>query len=190
MDYPDLVRQTRSYRRFHEDVLVSRQTLIDLVDLARYTASARNLQPLKYVLAHDRARNDQIFPLLAWAGYLPDWPGPAAGERPAAYIVMLGDTSLGQDFAVDSGIAAQTIMLGASSLGLGGCMIGSIQREKMRSVLQISASYQILLVLALGQPQETVVIDEMAIGNGIEYWRDEAGVHHVPKRPLADLILS
>lgn len=190
MDFANLVLRNRSYRRFHEDVPVPRQTLVDLVDLARLTPSARNLQPLKYFLSHDPHRNALVFPLLAWAGYLPDWPGPGNGERPAAYIVMLGDTRLARDFAVDSGIAAQTILLGATSLGLGGCIVGSVQRERLQRALQIPATYEILLVLALGKPRETVVVEEVGPDRGIEYWRDTAGVHHVPKRSRDEIVLG
>ena len=43
--------------------------------------------------------------------------------------------------------------------------------------------------VALGEPAEKVVIDTAYKGN-IEYWRDEENVHHVPKRPLGELILD
>jgi nitroreductase len=188
--FADLVLVNRSYRRFHEDFALNRQILTDLVDLARHTASARNLQPLKYLLSYDTRRNTLIFNHLAWAGYMSDWPGPMAGERPTAYIVMLGDLRLGKEFAIDCGIAAQTILLGATSRGLGGCMIGSIKREKLREALLITAHCEILLVLALGKPCEEVVIEEVGPEGKIEYWRDDNGVHHVPKRTLAEIILD
>ena len=108
-----------------------------LVDLARLSASAANVQPLKYILSWEPQKNARIFPLLAWAGYLKDWPGPVAGERPAAYIVMLGDKRLRQSFETDQGIAAQSILLGATEKGLGGCIIASIQRRELRELLAI-----------------------------------------------------
>jgi len=74
----DLVRKTRSVRRFRESAEVSMETLEYLVDLARCTASAANKQPLKYVLCSDRETNATVFSRLAWAACLPDWPGPAA----------------------------------------------------------------------------------------------------------------
>lgn len=185
----DLVLKNRSYRRFYEDVPISLDTLRELVNLARLTASARNMQPLKYVLCCDRATNAAIFSTLAWAGYLTDWPGPVEGERPSAYIVVLGDKTLSQSFGVDHGIAMQTILLGATEKGLGGCMIGSIQREKLRQILNIPEQYEILNVVALGKPKETVVIDPVGPDGNIKYWRDKDQVHHVPKRSLAELII-
>ena len=186
----DLILQNRSYRRFRENVPIERETLRALVDLARLSPSAANLQPLKYVLSCDPETNALIFPHLAWAGYLTEWPGPAEGERPAAYIIILGDTQIMQSFGCDHGIAAQSILLGAAERGLGGCMIGSIQREALRAALNIPERYTILLVLALGQPAETSVIEPLGQAGDIKYWRDAAGTHHVPKRSLDDLILD
>jgi len=185
----ELVKGNRSYRRFHQEVAVSLETLKGLVNLARLSASAANLQPLKYLLSCDAEKNAAIFSCLAWAGYLKDWPGPAEGERPAAYIVILGDTEISKNFGCDHGIAAQTILLGARALDLGGCMLGSIQRDRLRELLRIPEKLDILLVIALGRPKETVVLEEVGERGSIKYWRDAQGVHHVPKRRLEDIIL-
>jgi len=186
----DLILSNRSCRRFHEEFAIERRTLEELVELARFSASAANLQPLKYVLSCDPAKNATIFSTLAWAGYLRDWPGPAEGERPAAYIVVLGDTEINNTFGCDHGIAAQSVLLGAREQGLAGCMIGLVKREELRKALEIPARYEILLVLALGKPKEQVVIEDIGEGGSIKYWRDGEGVHHVPKRPLDELIIG
>ena len=186
----ELIHKTRSYRRFHQETAVELETLRELVDLARLSASGANLQPLKYILACEPDNNARIFPLLKWAGYLQDWDGPAEGERPAAYIVILNDTDIRKDAGVDHGIAAQSIMLGATEKGLGGCMIASIDRPALRETLEIPERYKVLLVLALGAPKEEVAIDALGPEGDIRYYRDAAGVHHVPKRPLEDLILA
>ncbi|NLE45787.1 MAG: nitroreductase family protein [Chloroflexi bacterium] len=185
-----LIRKTRSFRRFHQDTPVKLETLRNQVNLARQSASAANLQPFKYILCCDPELNAQIFPSLGWAGYLRDWGGPAEGERPAAYIVILGDTTIRKDFGCDHGIAAQSIMLGLTEQGLGGCMIGSIKRDALRETLGIPAQYEILLVLAIGSPKETVVLEDVGSEGDIRYYRDEQDVHHVPKRLLDDVIID
>lgn len=190
MNLKELVVRNRSYRRFHQDAPVDLDTLRELVDLARLSASGRNMQPLKYKLVNTPEVCARVFPHLAWAGYLKDWPGPAEGERPPAYIVMLGDKTLTQNFGVDPGIAAQSILLGATEKGLGGCIIGSVQREPVARILGIPERYEILYVIALGTPKETVVIEPLPASGDIRYWRDAAGAHHVPKRALADLIVE
>jgi nitroreductase len=185
----ELVLANRSFRRFDESQPVTRETLVELVGLARVTASAANRQPLKYLLSADPETNAKIFPTLAWAAYLTNWPGPGPGERPAAYIVVLVDESIATEWWCDDGIAAQTILLGAVERGLGGCMIGAIQKERLRQALGIPAQLKIRLVLALGKPAETVTLEDLPPGGDIRYWRDEADIHHVPKRRLDELIL-
>jgi nitroreductase len=82
------------------------------------------------------------------------------------------------------------MMLGAVEKGLGGCMLGAINRKQIREILSVPERYKILLVLALGEPAEEVVIDEVGEDGDIKYWRDDEDVHHVPKRSLDALILS
>jgi nitroreductase len=186
----DLILKNRSYRRFYQEVDIKLETLRELVDLARLSASARNAQPLKYILSCEPQKNSLIFPHLAWATFLKAWPGPAEGERPAAYIIILGDTEISSFWDYDAGIAAQSIMLGATEKGLGGCMIANIQREGLRKVLKIPPRYEILLVLALGKPKEKVVIERVEPSGDTQYWRDSKSVHHVPKRPLDEIIIG
>jgi nitroreductase len=186
----DLIRRTRSYRRFYEDVEVGLDTLRELVDLGRLSASGRNRQPLKYMLCCDRTKNALVFPHLGWASELKDWRGPVDGERPAAYIIILGDREIHPEAGCDQCISAQSIMLGATEVGLGGCMIRNIRREQLRADLSIPDRYDILLVLALGKPKETVVIDSVGADGSTRYWRDAQGVHHVPKRPLDEVIIG
>lgn len=186
----DLVIKNRSYRRFYQDQAVDVDTLKELVALARLTPSGANMQPLKYILSADPEKNALIFSTLKWAGYLRDWPGPEEGERPSAYIIILNDTSLTKAAGCDHGIAAQTILLGAAEKGLGGCMIGSINRSELAQALNIPAQYEILLVLALGKPKEQVQIDPVGPDGSIRYWRDEQQVHHVPKRSLEEILLK
>ena len=188
--FRDLVLRNRSYRRFEESYPIPRDTLAELVALARCTASAANRQPLKYILSADRQTNDRIFPCLAWAAYLKDWDGPAPGQRPSAYIVILIDKTITEDWWCDDGIAAQTILLGAAEKGLAGCMIGSIQKERLQRELNIPDHLLIRLVLAIGKPAETIVLEDLEPGGDIRYWRDKNDIHHVPKRKLEELIVQ
>jgi len=186
----DLIRSNRSYRRFHQEVSIEIETLKTLVDLTRYCASAANLQPLKYILSCEPEKNASIFAHLGWAGYLTDWAGPPEGERPSAHIIVLGDTTVTKSFGCDHGIACQTILLGAAEKGLGGCMIGSVRRKELRQAISIQDHLEILLVIALGKPKESVIIENVGPDGDIKYWRDEKGAHHVPKRSLDEIIIG
>ncbi|MFO7974183.1 MAG: nitroreductase family protein [Candidatus Hydrogenedentota bacterium] len=187
----DLVLRSRSIRRFKEDAPVSPKALRELVDMARLTPSGANLQPLKYVISKDKALNEKIFTTLAWAGYLKDWDGPAPGDRPGGYVIILGDKEVATSFGCDHGIAAQTICLGAAEMGLGACMIGSIKRPELLDILELSGKrYEILLVVALGKPRERIELEPVSDPGSIEYYRDENDVHHVPKRRLEDVLVA
>lgn len=188
MDLKSLVRKSRSYRRFDQTHEVSKDTLHALIELAQYSPTTSNMQPLKFWLSNTPEMNALIFPHLGWAGALKDWDGPAEGERPTGYIIILGDTTIKQQFGLDPGIAAQSIMLGAAEMGLGGCMIASARRESLRGALDIPTQFEILLVLALGKPAETVVTEPVGEDGSTTYHRDAEGVHYVPKRSLNELI--
>jgi nitroreductase len=188
--FKDLVLRTRSTRRFYESADIPLDTLRAFIDLARQCASTRNAQPLKYVLSVSREMNKRIFPLLAWAGYLKDWGGPPEGERPAAYIVLLGDARISQSCETDAGIAAQTILLAATEAGWSGCLIGSVKREALAALLGLPETLKILYVMVLGKPKEQVVLEAMAANGDVRYWRDAAQVHHVPKRRLEEVIVG
>lgn len=190
MNLSELIKKNRSTRRFYQDHIIERQTLVDLVDLARHSASGGNKQPLKFFLSCDPDTNAKIFEQVKWAGYLEDWDGPVGGEKPTAYILIIGDKDITDSFDIDHGIAAQSIMLGAVERGLGGCIMSSIKRVNLMGDLKLPDRYHILLVLALGKPKESVVVDDLEPGGDIKYWRDNQGVHHVPKRTLDELILD
>lgn len=190
MDFKNLVKKNRSYRRFDEQFVIERETLVELIELARLAASGRNAQPLKYFLSNDKVVNELIFSTLTWAGYLKEWPGPKEGERPSAYITVLLDHNISDNFLCDDGIAMQNILLGAVDKGLGGCILRAINKPRLSAILNLQDHFEIIDVVALGKPVETVVITNVGVGGDIRYYRDENGVHYVPKRSLDELIVN
>lgn len=186
----DLIRNNRSYRRFYQQERINRETMTRLLDYARLSPSGANRQAIKYYISYEEDTNAKVFPALLWAAYLPDWNGPVDGERPAGYIVMVQEAEHKMVSGIDHGIAAQSILLGATELGLGGCMFGNIRELELRSALNIPDHHQILLAIAIGKPKETVVIDEIDPLGDIKYWRDSQQVHHVPKRKLKDIMMN
>ena len=185
--FKDLILKNRSYRRFFQDEEIDIKTLKELIDLARFTATAANLQSLKFMLISNSRENEKVFSCLKWAGYLKDWNGPEEGEKPSAYIIILNDIEIHQNASYDVGLACQSILLGAVEKGFGGCILGSVNRDSLRELFYIPAKYEICLVIALGKPKEEIVIDDIR-NEDIKYWRDENAVHHVPKRKMEDLI--
>ncbi len=190
LELKKLLARNRTCRRFDQGYPVFHETLKEIVELTRYIPSAGNLQPLKFVLSSTAERNNVIFPHLRWAAYLKDWPGPEDGERPAAYILILGDSSITKAVKWDHSIAALAVTLGAAEKGLGACIFGSFDHSGLRKGLAIPDQFDILLVVALGKPAERVVLEKIGSDGDVRYWRDSDMVHHVPKRSLDDLILD
>ena len=186
----DIILKNRSCRRYFEDYKIDKETLKELVELARLSPSAGNIQPLKYILSCDTEKNEKIFSTLTWASYLKDWPGPTVGERPSAYIVILGDKTLKLNFYWDHSIAATSIVFGAAEKDLACCILASIDKKKLCQSLNIPDSYEVLLVIALGKGKEKIQIEPLGIYGDIKYWRDQNGTHHVPKRSLDSIILD
>jgi len=188
----DLVMKNRSYRGFDESVAISEETLREFVALARITPSSTNLQPIKYLLSWTRETNDKIFPYTRWAGKLSHLKLPREGHHPTAYIVLCIDTKLAPNtlpFYRDIGIVAQTMLLAAAEKGLGGIMIGSFDKEAIRREFALADHLEPNLVIALGQPDEFIMLENAKNGD-VSYYRDEYDNHHVPKRPLDELIIG
>lgn len=189
-DFARTVRACRSYRRFDEGDPIPEALLLELVDLARVTASGANRMPLRFKPVSAAAERESVFAQLKWAGALPEWDGPEPGERPTGYIVIC-DAGHGATTAVDEGIAAQTILLAAVEAGFGGCMLHAFNKANVAEALHLGEGVAPLMVVALGRPVEKVVLEPLSASpdGSTNYWRDEAHTHHVPKRSLEDVLL-
>lgn len=194
----NLVASCRSFRRFDEGRRVPEEFLLELVDMARLCANGANRQLLRFRVVSDPTACDAVFAELAWAGYFKDWAGPAVGERPTGYVVIAAERgAAGKSAApiveVDCGIAAQTMMLAARSAApsYAGCMLKAFT-PRLVDVLGLDAErYELKLVCAFGLPAEEVRLEPLSASpdGSIKYWRDDAGVHHVPKRSLEDVLI-
>jgi len=183
----DLILKNRSYRRFDTGRKLTRDELLELIDLARISSSASNRQPLRFHPSWEDPENGKIFSTMSWAGFIEDWDGPGPDERPAGYIVVLQDMNVSDDCSIDIGIASQSILLGAVEMGLGGCMVASFDRNEIASVLSLPEHIVPGLIIALGRPVEKVVLEPVRDGD-TRYYRDEDGTHHVPKRSLNEIL--
>ena len=188
----DLLKKNRSYRGYDDSFRIDRSMLEELIDCTRYTASSVNIQPLKYFAASEPETVALIQPLTHWAGKLKELHLPREGHRPTAFIVICQDMSVSDSptmFQRDIGIAAQTILLAATEKGLGGGMIGSFEKNALKKALSLPEQIEPMMVLAIGKPDETVLLTEVGPGGSTDYYRDENDVHFVPKRALKDILL-
>jgi nitroreductase len=187
MDFSELAIAARSHRRFLEDRPVSGEALLSIIETAGLAPCASNLQRLRYSLVTEPRLRETLFPSLGWAGYLKDWSGPVKGERPSAYIIIHTPVEDRPFTGIDVGIAASYLILAAADMGIAGCMLLSFNGGIVDAVAP-APGYRPALVIALGFPGEKVVLERNSAK--AEYWRDGAGVHHVPKLPTDTLILK
>lgn len=186
MIFAELVRKARTHRRFDESQPITRDELRQFVDIVRLTSNGGNQQPLRYRIVTGKDECAKVFPHTAWAGSIPEWSGPAEGERPTGYIAILSKRAA----KTDSGIAAATLQYAAAANGYATCILGAIKRPVIKEVLSIGDPYEILLLVAFGKPGETVVIDDIHEGDEISYYRTPDGTHHVPKLALDDVLID
>ncbi|PIS31181.1 MAG: nitroreductase [Candidatus Marinimicrobia bacterium CG08_land_8_20_14_0_20_45_22] len=182
----ELIRTRRAIRQF-DQTEISLDDLLKCAECAGLAPSGENLQPLKFLLVRDRKLVEAIFPLLQWAGYIQPTGNPKPGKMPTAYFVIAVDQNVTDSSAEkDVGAAIENFILSAWSLGIGTCWIVSIDREKLRQLLQIPERLVIDSIVACGYPDETPVVEVMS--DDVRYWKDESGVLHVPKRSLNDIL--
>jgi len=179
------IKSRRTIRKYAQKD-VPQEVLLRCVDAARLSPSGANRQPLKYIIVNDQELTKEVFNTLSWAGYLPGYQ-PGEHEMPRAYIVIILDKSIRENSGHDAGIAAMSISMVAYDEGLGSCILGAVNREKLKGILNVPDSLDIVLVVALGYPGESPVADKVKDGD-MKYWLDENGVLHVPKRDLEEVV--
>lgn len=190
MDFLELIKKTRSYRRFDNSKKLDDAFMTDMVDSARLAQSAANAQPLRYVTINSDEMCEKIYPCLRWAGRLKDWDGPVESERPVAYIAVYADSEAPAVASpqVDSGISMQNMCLAAMAQGVGSCMIGNCVKKDINELLGVNERYSLLYVVAFGYPVENVVLTDC--DGDVAYYRDADGNHFVPKRIHEDVLLG
>lgn len=195
MTVRELLLANRSFRGFYQQPKSSKEQVMELVALTRLCPSSGNVQPLKYHIICDEDKCAKMVALTRWGGRMKAPRLPRPGYAPTAYVLILHDLSISPNpaaFARDVGIAALSILLGAIEMGFGGCMLGGYDGKSLMDLLQLPANLQPALLVALGKPAETIVLEDAPVGfvnrdNG--YYRDGQDVHHVYKRPLEEIVV-
>ena len=189
----DLVLKNRSYRGYDHSFKIERQTLEELVDYARLSPSSVNRQPLKYYLAWEEEAVAIVQKETAWAKGLPEMTLPHPGKEPTAFIIICQDDRIDPNlnrYSRDVGIAAQTMLLAAVERGLGGCMIGNFRAGSVSEAISLDEHLHPLLIVAIGKPDEEVILTDVPEDGSVGYYRDEQDRHYVPKRSLAEELIN
>jgi len=189
LNLEEIIYKRRTIRRFKQDP-VPLELLKILIDYARIAPMARNIQALEFVIVHSIEIREKLFPLVNWAASLPEEQRtPEKGREPTAYIIVLVNTNIKNAYVdFDVGAAVENILLGAVNFGFGCCWMGSINAKKISKLLEIPDYYTIKQVISLGFPDEESVIEHYI--DSFNYWKDNEGKMHIPKRSLNDIIFK
>lgn len=181
-----LLQHNRSYRGYDASFKVREDQLLRIVEVATLCPSARNQQVLRFrpVLGDEATK---VLCHIRLGGALPELHLPFEGTEPNAFIVICSTVEESKYVDIDLGIVAQSMLLQAVEIGLGGICIGAFDHEPIKQILGLK--YEPLLVLAVGRPAEHIKLKECGEGDTLTYYR-EGGVHYVPKIKVDDLILK
>ena len=182
-----LLRKNRSYRGYDPSFEVREDQLRRIVAVNTLIPSARNSQALRFRLV-TRSEAHKVLPHIRLGGALPHLHLPYPGTQPEAFIVVMSAIEPDHYIYIDLGISAQSMLLQATEIGLNGIMIGACDKERLQEELQLP--YRPLLVIAIGRGNEQIRLVEIGAEESHSYYRDEAGVHYVPKVRLEDLIIG
>lgn len=188
MNVYDAVKSRRTVRRFKQEP-IDRESIIKMIDAARVSPSAGNIQSLKYAIIDSLDERKAIFPHIKYAGYIADW-NPEFTESPVAFIAVLNDTNIrktNSSTKCDCGIAMMSISLVATEMGIGSCILGAIDKENIAEVIDLNSEYEIMYLIGLGMPdQENEQFDD---SDSVKYLMDLSKNFKVPKRKIEDVIV-
>ena len=181
-----LLRRNRSYRGYDTSFEVRADQLRRIIETATLCPSARNQQVLRFrpVL---RNESDKVLKQIRLGGALPELHLPFPGTEPQAFIVICSTVEESKYVDIDLGIVAQTMLLQATELGLGGICIGAFDHAEIKEALNLP--YEPVLVIAIGRPSEHIELVECSEGDSLTYYRKD-GTHYVPKIRVDDLIIK
>ncbi|MDR0896544.1 MAG: nitroreductase family protein [Oscillospiraceae bacterium] len=188
-DFIEVARGRRTIRRF-ERKPIPREALEQMAEAARLSPTGVNRQPLRFAVVSAKALCEKIFPHTHWARRIPDGSaGPTEATQPAAYILLLADTTINSGHVdMDAGAAAMSIQLVAQAEGIGSCWLASIDRPAILSLLGIDADrFKLHTLVALGYPAMRAKAVPMT-GDDTDYYLLDPDTLAVPKRPAQDVV--
>jgi len=183
MDNMKILETRRTIRQYRQKP-IPHKDLKKMVNAARLAPSARNIQPLEYVVVDSAGPLKEMFGCMGFGGGIKSF----RGREPSAYVIVLINKYLSSKWqAYDCGMAVENMAIAAWGMGIGSCILGRINKERIRQLLSIPDKYDIDLVVALGYPAEKPVAEDMK-GQSVDYHRDANGTLHVPKRRMKDIL--
>lgn len=180
-----LLKKNRSWRGYNPVRAVTKEELKQLINATTFAASGMNRQRLRYrLVTSDEAA--KVLPHITLGAALPEEHLPHPGSEPEAFIVVCATEPENKIIDIDLGIAAQTMLLKATEMGLGGIFILNFRAAAIHQELGLPS--QPLAVIAIGKPAEKIFLLPVEAGADLNYYRRD-GIHYVPKLKVEDLLI-
>lgn len=184
----DLLASRRTYRRF-EQKEIKKEIVEEILTAARLASSAANRQPLSYIVVDKPEKAAEVFACTRWAGYLPPEQGqPKENERPVLFIGVVENQNINKECDTDAGLAISNMTLAAWNHGVGSCIIGACDREKLSEMFGLTADQKLHSVVAFGYPAHVSHVVDMENPEEVKYYLDSNRDYVVPKRRLEDVV--
>lgn len=190
MNLENLLEWRRSYRKFDESRLISKNDIDEILNSIKFASCANNRQYLRFISVENKDKVLEIFDNTKWAASLPNNIGrPKEGERPVYFIAILSDEAKKLRFnGIDEGLVISNLTLTAAEKGIGSCIIGSVNDKKMREILNYDNNYSCEIVIAFGYPKVKSTIKKINLEEDQSYYLDEDGNYLVPKYKKDDIV--
>ena len=185
------IEHTRSHRRFTEKKIIEEE-ILEMLEGARFSASTKNAQILRYSYAIDDEKCQKLFSAVSLGGLLKNENKATLEERARGFILISTKKDItfpDSKLYFDIGIATQNIILVADELGYGACIVMSYNKKIFEEVLELPEEYDSKAVIILGEAKDIVKLVDSKDEEDTKYFV-ENGIHHVPKLKLGDLILG
>ncbi len=176
----EIIQKRHSVRSFI-DKPVGNEIILSIAEAARFSPSACNAQPWRFIAVTDKALVKDIVDN-GLGGVVPNkWATSAPVIIVGCAVLNLLTHRIGEAVKdihyhqIDLGIAMEHIVLRATEMGLGTCWIGWFKAKKIKNILNIPKGWKIISLLALGYPNEEsnphtsrLNLDEILFFNGIK----------------------
>jgi len=190
MNLENLLKWRRTYRKFDESKKLKSDEINYILNSIKYASCANNRQYLRFMSIESEEKVLEVFNNTSWAASLPrDVAIPKLGERPVYFIAILTDEERKLRFnGIDEGLVISNLTIAAADIGIGSCIIGSVNNEKMREILNYDEKFSCEVVVAFGYPTIKSTIKEIEIDEDQSYYLDDDENYIVPKYKLEDIV--
>ena len=160
MDFLKIARNRQSCRNYDESRPVAQEQLDSILEAARLAPSACNSQPYHFTVCRGQAAKDVAAATMGMG------MNKFASQAPVMIVVSeesynksaaLGARLKGNDYrSIDIGIAVAYLTAEATAQGLGTCILGWLDDEKIRKICGLTQPVRLVITLGYAKPDDSL----------------------------------